>query len=268
MAGLFDKQADLYVDARPDYPKQWYKWLADRTNGHSLAWDAGTGNGQAAIEVAEHYEQVIATDVSQSQLQRAVHHPRVKYQHTPLSVSEDDMVKLLGGENSVDLITVAQAVHWFDLPRFYSIARRLLRKPGGVIAVWCYNDVVVSPEFDQIMKRFHDTTLPYWHPNIQHVFEGYRNLSFPFDGVGLGSEGEPLALDIPKKLSFDGFLGMLRSWSAVTTASEKGVDLLHDEIIQELESAWGIPLVVQQSESRESGDSSGGRAGFVENQEN
>ncbi|KAM1406497.1 hypothetical protein ACFXTH_001160 [Malus domestica] len=77
MAGLFDKQADLYLDSRPAYPKEWYSKLADLTPHHSLAWDAGTGNGQAAIGVAEHYKQVIGTDVSESQLQRAMPHPLV-----------------------------------------------------------------------------------------------------------------------------------------------------------------------------------------------
>ncbi|GMH11380.1 hypothetical protein Nepgr_013221 [Nepenthes gracilis] len=245
MAGLFDKQADLYLDARPDYPKEWYLWLAARTLQHSLAWDAGAGNGQAAIAVAEHYEQVIATDISEAQLARAIPHPRIKYLHTPLSMSEDDIIRLIGGENSIDLITVAQAVHWFDLPSFYSIVTRLLRKPGGIIAVWCYNDITVDSTFDTAMKRFHDTTLPYWHPNIQHLFNGYKTLPFPFEAVGLGCEGAPLAVDIPKEMSFDVFLRMVQSWSAVTTAKEKGVDLLPKVVVEGLESAWGGSKLVR-----------------------
>ncbi|XVF16924.1 hypothetical protein REPUB_Repub10bG0072800 [Reevesia pubescens] len=237
MAGLFDKQADLYLDARPTYPSEWYLMLADRTLHHSLAWDVGTGNGQAAIGVAEHYEHVIGSDVSEAQLQHAIPHPRVKYLYTPLSISNDELVASIGGENLVDLVTVAQAVHWFDLPKFYSMVTKLLRKPGGVFAVWCYNDITVSPTFDPVMKRFHDTTLPYWNPNIQYVFDGYRTLPFPFENVGLGSEGQPLALDIPKKLSFEGFLGMLRSWSAVVTAKNQGVDLLSEMVVKELEIA-------------------------------
>lgn len=108
--------------------------LAELTAGNrSLAWDVGTGNGQAAVGLAEHYEKVIATDISLPQLNFSKQHPRVEYHHTPLSMSDDDLVALIGGEGSVDLITVAQAVHWFDLPRFYSIVGRLLRKPGGVL---------------------------------------------------------------------------------------------------------------------------------------
>ncbi|XVE62349.1 hypothetical protein DITRI_Ditri06bG0111000 [Diplodiscus trichospermus] len=239
MAGLVDEQANLYLDARPTYPSEWYSMLATRTLHHTLAWDAGTGNGQAAIGVAEHYEKVIGSDVSEAQLQHAIPHPRVKYLYTPLSISDDEIVASIGGENSVDLVTVAQAVHWFDLPKFYSLVTRVLRKPGGVLAIWCYNDMAISPTFDPVMKRFYDTTLPYWNSNIQYAFDGYRTLPFPFESVGLGCEGQPLALDIPKKLSFEGFLRMLRSWSAVVTAKNKGVDLLSEKVVKGFESAWG-----------------------------
>ncbi|CAK7354774.1 unnamed protein product [Dovyalis caffra] len=245
MAVLFDKQADLYLDGRPTYPTQWYSMLADHTLHHSLAWDVGTGNGQAALGVAEHYEQVIGTDVSEAQLKHAMAHPRVRYLPTQLSMSDDELITLIGGENSVDLVTVAQAVHWFDLPKFYSLVARLLRKPGGVLAVWCYNDILVSPAFEPVFKQFHDSTLPFWHPNIQHIFDGYKKLPFPFENIGLGSEGKPLELDISKELSFEGFLKMISSWSAVITAKNQGVDLLSPTVVKELETVWGGPKLVR-----------------------
>ncbi|GMH11379.1 hypothetical protein Nepgr_013220 [Nepenthes gracilis] len=232
-------EADVYVEARPHYPEEWYSWLAARTLHHSLAWDVGTGNGQAATAVAEHYEQVIATDVSEQQLQRAIPHPRIKYLHTPISMSEDDIVNLIGGENSVDLVTVATAVHWFDLPSFYAAVTRLLKKPGGIIAVWSYYNVSVSPTVDPLLKRYFEAARPYFHPNVKYPADGYKTLPFPFESVGLGSEGEPLPVDIPKQLSFAGFLGLLRSSSAFTAAKERGVELLSGEVVEELEVAWG-----------------------------
>ncbi|CAN0907428.1 Putative methyltransferase DDB_G0268948 [Linum grandiflorum] len=238
MAGLFDKQSDLYLDARPTYPSEWYSMLASHSLRHSLAWDVGTGNGQAAIGVAEHYDQVIGTDTSSVQLSRAIPHPRVQYIHTPASLPDDELVALVGGENSVDLVTVAQAVHWFDLPKFYSVVSRVLRKPGGVIAVWCYNDLVVSPEFDAVFKKFHDTTLPFWHPDIRHVFDGYRNLPFPFEAVG-GGAATPKEVEIPKEMSIEGVVKMVQSWSAVITARDRGVELLPESVVKEMEIAWG-----------------------------
>ncbi|KAM3304755.1 hypothetical protein P3S67_011621 [Capsicum chacoense] len=135
MAGLFDNQAQLYSDARPTYPREWFSMLAKLTTHRSLAWDVGTGNGQAAIGVVEHYKKVIATDVSKDQLSHAWKHPRIQYIHTPLSMSDEELVSsIVGADNySVDLITVATALHWFDLPRFYSIVNRVLRKPGGIV---------------------------------------------------------------------------------------------------------------------------------------
>ncbi|GKC62252.1 dual specificity protein phosphatase PHS1 [Tanacetum coccineum] len=156
---------------------------------------AGLFDKQA--EVADHYTQVIGTDISEHQLKLAKPHPRVRYLHTPLSLSGDDLIDLLGGESSVDLVTVAEAVHWF-----------------------------------------YDTTLPYWNKDIKYLSDGYQTLPFPFESVGLGSEGSPLKLDIAKELSFEGVLGFLRSWSAIVTAKEKGVDLLSENVVQELKSVW------------------------------
>ncbi|KAI6688613.1 hypothetical protein NL676_025441 [Syzygium grande] len=204
MAGLFDKQAETYQQARPTYPSEWYSMLAARTSHHSLAWDVGTGNGQAALGVAEHYEQVIATDISEAQLSFAMPHPRVRYVHTPESMPEDEMVALMGGENRVDLITVACAVHWFDLPKFYKLAKRLLRKPGGILAVWAYNDMFVSNDFHAISKRLREKSSHFRPANAKYAIDGYRNLPFPFESVGLGHEGEPMQLEIPKELLFKG----------------------------------------------------------------
>ena len=136
-------------------------------------------------------------------------------------------------------------MHWFELPKFYSIVKRLLRQPGGVIAVWGYNDSEVSPTFDPVMKRVRETTLPFYDPKAQCLFDGYRTLPFPFESVGLGSEGEPLQLDIQRVMSFEEMVRGLRSSSAVTKAKDQGVDLLPEEVIKELESAWGGPNVIK-----------------------
>lgn len=188
---------------------------------------------------------MIATDISEAQLKHAVQHPRIHYIHTPLSLSDDELVSLIGNEGSIDLITVAQAIHWFDLPRFYSVVNRLLRKPGGVLAIWGYKDVKISPEFDAAGKCWFEMSIPYWNSRTQSFFGGYQALPFPFEGVGLGSEGNPIDVDIPKELSFEGYLRMMRSWSAVATAKEQGVDLLSKGAVKELEAAWGGPNLVR-----------------------
>lgn len=178
-------------------------------------------------------------------VRRAVPHPKVRYHHTPdAGADDDDLVAALGGEGRVDLITVAEAAHWFDLPAFYGVARRLLRKPCGVIAVWGYN-YRVSPVED-MMARFLHTTLPYWDSRARYVIDGYRDLPFPFDGVGLGKEGEPAGFDMEHEMSFPGLVGMLRSWSAVATARQRGVDLLDERAVRRLEGEWGGASLVRK----------------------
>ncbi|KAF7852154.1 hypothetical protein BT93_L0544 [Corymbia citriodora subsp. variegata] len=240
MHSPYDTVTNSYVAVRPQYPDQWFSKLSALTSRHALAWDAGTGNGQAAITVAEHYERVVATDISEPMLKQGIPHPRVQYLHTPSSLSEEETVAMLGGENSVDLITVATAIHWFDIPKFYSIAKRVLCKPGGVIAVWTYNDLIrVNPEVEQVSRRLREICRPYWKPGVQYLFEEYRNLPFPFESVGLGCEGQPVELEMPREMSFETFLSWQRTFSAVATAKQNGVDLLTDDVVREFETAWG-----------------------------
>lgn len=250
MEGIFGKHADVYLAGRPTYPKEWFSMLAALTPNHSLAWDVGTGNGQAAFSLGEHYEQVIGSDISESQLKLALQHPRVRYVHTPMTMSDDDLVELIGGENSVDLVTVAEAVHWFDLPRFYSVVKRVLRKPGGVIAVWGYNGSVTDPELDDLLKHFHEASKPFRDPKTEYLWEGYRTLPFPFESVGLGSAGQPVPLEMPKEMSFEGVMRMIRSSTAFITAKDQGVDLLSQEVIEELQRAWGGPNLVRKVTSK------------------
>ncbi|KAL0307703.1 UNVERIFIED_CONTAM: putative methyltransferase DDB [Sesamum calycinum] len=177
----------------------------------------------------------LAKEVVSLQLTRVLHHndiTGVLHGSRALRASDsnryDELVNLIGTEGSVDLITVAQVVHWFDLPRFYSIASRLLWKPTGVVIVWGYGIMNVNPTFDAAVKYWFESTLPYWNSKIELLSAGYKELPFPFESVGLGSEGNPVALNIPKELSFEGVVRMLRSWSAVQTAKEQRVDLLSE----------------------------------------
>ncbi|CAK7354798.1 unnamed protein product [Dovyalis caffra] len=242
---LFNKQAAKYSDARPGYPSEWFSMLAALTPHRSLAWDVGTGNGQAAIGVAEHYKQVIATDISEEQLKHAIPHPQVQYVHTPLTISGDELVSLLGGENSVDLITAATAVQWFDLDKFYPIVKRVLRKPGGIIAVWCYGSMEFGPEIDCMLRSFFELSTPFQSQSFKIALGGYKTLPFPFESVGVGCEGQPLELDMRKEMSFEGLLKFLRSLPVVHIAKEQGVDLLTQELVKEFEKAWGEPKLVK-----------------------
>jgi ubiquinone/menaquinone biosynthesis C-methylase UbiE len=134
-----------------------FRNLSRYAPGFACAWDGGTGNGQVALLLARYFKRVVATDCSQQQLQHAISHPRVEYRK-----SSDDQVEL--PNVSVDMVTAAQAVHWFDFDGFFTEAERVL-VPGGVLAVWCYGLYQVTPDVDEILKWFyHQRVGQYWPP--------------------------------------------------------------------------------------------------------
>jgi len=170
----FSDRARRYADARPTYPPALFAKLAAQAPGHALAWDCGTGNGQAALGLAVHFDAVLATDPSEAQLAHARPHPRVTYRIAPESRSWLP-------DHSADLVTAAQAAHWFELSLFNAEARRVLR-PGGLVAIWCYSLCRISPEIDPILGTFYRETVgPYWPPERRHTEDGYRSLEFPFE---------------------------------------------------------------------------------------
>jgi len=198
----FAPVATQYADFRPRYPAQLFTWLASLIHRHALAWDCAAGSGQASVDLATHFERVVATDASQAQIAAAIPHARIEYRIAPAESSGLP-------ETSVDLITVAQALHWFDLAGFYAEAKRVLR-PGGVLAAWTYGALSVEgAEVDALVQRFyHDTVGPYWPFARAHVENGYRSLPFPFEEIAAPCFSMEARWALPE------LLGYLRSWSA------------------------------------------------------
>ena len=199
----FTPLAEQYASFRPSYPDELFDWLASVAPRRELAWDCGAGSGQATSALALRFKHVLGTDISAAQLASAPSLDNVQYRVTPAETSGLP-------EHSADLIAVAQALHWFDLPQFYAEVQRVL-KPGGVIAVWGYNRLIIGhPELQRIIDHFYvDTIGPYWPAEKVHVENEYRHLPFPFARMhtprfSLGKEWPRAHL-----------MGYLRSWSAV-----------------------------------------------------
>jgi len=231
---LFDAQAQDYARYRPTYPRELFEWLASVAPARGLAWDCGSGSGQAAVGLAEFFERVIATDVSPAQLAHAVAHPRVEYRVAPAEHSGLP-------DACADLVTVAQALHWFDRPRFYAEARRVL-KPGGVLAAWCYHHFTgAPPEVERTIHRYeYDVVGPYWLPNRRLIDEHLQTVAFPFAELT-----PPAGLHMEAEWSLAHVLGYLRSWSATQRCRDQaGRDPL-EAIRDELTRAWGDPQVRQ-----------------------
>ena len=206
----FARQAAAYAHARPDYPAALFDRLAAAAPGRALAWDCGTGSGQAAGPLAERFDRVVATDASGAQLAHARRAERVHY-----VAARAEACPLADG--AADLVAVAQALHWFDLPAFYAEARRVLR-PGGLVAAWTYGDARLDhPAADALLGRYdRDVVGPDWPPERAHVRDGYRSLPFPFAPVALGAPAE-----LARSWTADEILAYVATWSATVRHAER-----------------------------------------------
>jgi SAM-dependent methyltransferase len=222
----FSQQAGDYARYRPSYPAALYDWLAALTARHDRAWDVGTGNGQAALGMARHFQSVIATEPSAQQITLATPHERVAY---CVALAEDSGIE----DHSIDLVTAALAVHWFDLDQFYTEVKRVLT-PDGVLAVWCYNLTGITPEVDAVMESYyHDVLGEFWPPQIRWVDEHYQTLPFPFEEIA----APEFALEAV--WSLNDLFGYLSSWSAAPRyKAVRGADPLNEKST-EFAAAWG-----------------------------
>src|SRR5437773_6418592 len=170
----FSEIAQRYANFRPRYPAALFDWLATLVQRNSSVWDCACGNGQAALDLATRLDRVVATDASREQIASATARPNVEYRVAPAEQSGLP-------DQSVALITVAAAIHWFDRERFYAEARRVLR-PNGVLAAWAYRIVEVEGDaVNQLVQEFYFNTVgPHWPPERKLVEEGYRTISYPF----------------------------------------------------------------------------------------
>jgi len=224
----FSEQAQDYVRYRPQYPPELFAYLASIAPGRQLAWDCGTGNGQAALSLAEHFDGVVATDASADQITHATPHPRISYR-----VERAEDIDL--DANSLDLVTVAIAAHWFDFDAFYQAVRRVL-KPGGVIAVWTYHLPAIEPAIDRLLTRYYQEVLAgYWPDRFRYVDARYRTLPFPF------TEVSPPEFEMLTDWTLPQVAGFLSSWSATRQYVEAHKQHPLEAIWQEFTGLWGDP---------------------------
>ncbi len=228
----FSQLASGYGRYRPGYPAGLFKYLAGTVGRCGLAWDCATGSGQAALGLAQHFDRVVATDASQAQIAHALPHAKIAY-----AVSVAERTPILS--RSIDLIAVAQALHWLDRTVFFKEAMRTL-KPDGVIAVWSYNLLRVDPKVDQIVNDFYTQMVGgFWPAERRWVEQGYVGVDFPF-------ADQPVPdFRMTATWTLHRLMGYLGTWSGVQRYREHhGRDPL-DTIRSDLESAWGDPGVAK-----------------------
>lgn len=222
----FSTQSAIYRSARPHYDAALFEWLAAQAPSRDLAWDAGCGTGQASVGLATQFRHVIATDPSAAQIEQAEAAPNIDYR-----VERAEQSSLAAA--SVDLVTVAQALHWFDLAAFHAEVRRVLR-PGGVVAEWTYADCHISDAVDAVKRTLYVDVLDrYWPPERRLVETGYAELDFPFERIAVPP------FDLVAHWDLAAFLAYLRSWSATQRYIKANGSDPVDALADRFAAAWG-----------------------------
>ena len=222
----FSKHSQTYAQYRPQYPEEIYAYLASIAPGNSLAWDCGTGNGQAALGLAKYFDKVYATDASAEQISRAYPHPKVEYHVEP--AEHTSLV-----DASVDLVTVAVAIHWFNFDEFYREVRRVL-KPNGILAAWTYHLPEISPAVDPLVSRYYEDILNgFWPERIRYLHERYKTLPFPWEEI------LSPAFEMQANWTLNQLAGFFDSWSATQRYKQQNGSHPLEVIWDELSQAWG-----------------------------
>jgi SAM-dependent methyltransferase len=223
----FSGHAADYRAFRPTYPPELFAFLAGACARHDLAWDCGTGSGQAAVLLAAQFARVFATDASAEQVKNAEPHPKVEYVVAPAEACPLP-------DASADLVTVAQALHWFDHDRFYAEVSRVCR-PGALFAATCYYAPSVGPDVDPVLGRWEEFIRPYWTPERVWVDDGYRSIPFPFTELPVPR------FELSVESTLAQFVGYLGTWSATKAFVKKhGADPL-ERFATAFAAAWGDP---------------------------
>jgi len=225
MKDNFSKQSGIYAKYRPGYPPVLFDCIINLVEKKEAAWDCGTGNGQAAKELSRSFQKVFATDISQKQIDQAFQKDNIIYSVQP---AEQTNFR----DNNFDLVTVAQALHWFRFDEFYAEVKRVT-KPGGIFAAWSYSLLSISGTINKLIADHHYITLEgYWDDERKYVDEEYRNIPFPFSKINTP------VFTMDYHWTIEELEGYLNTWSALQKFTRKNNYNPVAELIQQIKPAW------------------------------
>ncbi|MFN3404775.1 MAG: class I SAM-dependent methyltransferase [Cytophagaceae bacterium] len=225
MKDNFSYQSDKYAQYRPTYPMDLFEYLNSIVSHKRNAWDVGTGNGQFAYELAKTFENVFATDISESQIKNSFQADNIKYSVQPAE-------KTNFNNNQFDLIVVAQAIHWFDFEKFYEEVRRTANQDAFIFVVG-YGRLEISDQIDHVISYFyHNIIGSYWDKERRFIDQNYLTIPFPF------TEIEPPKFRIKMYWTLEHLIGYLNTWSAVKHFIKKNGYNPVDEVMQKIERHW------------------------------
>lgn len=225
MKDYFSNHSKIYATFRPTYPEALYHFIFQHLKNKGTAWDCATGNGQVAQYLSKHFAHVYATDISQQQLDNAFPEDNIHYSVSPAEKTPFD-------HQQFDLITVAQALHWFNRDQFYTEVKRI-GKPGSLLAVWGYALLYINPVIDEIILDFYTNTVgPYWDDARRLVEQEYKTVAFPFEEI----IAPPFSIDVYWTLEH--LTGYLESWSATQKFIKQNAINPVDAVAENLRKHW------------------------------
>jgi SAM-dependent methyltransferase len=225
----FSAQSAIYAQYRPTYPPELIEYVAGLVEEPDLAWDCATGNGQTALELTHYFPRIMATDASTKQIEQAFAHPQIKY---AIATAEESGLP----DHLIDLITVAQAAHWFQFDKFYAEVRRIA-KPNAILAIWGYGLMQISPEIDKVIHQLYYEILgdTYWDKERKHLDNHYTTIPFPFAII------PSPAFKIIRNWDLSDLVGYLNTWSSVQNYLKANATNPIDLIAQDLAKVWQSP---------------------------
>jgi SAM-dependent methyltransferase len=225
---LFSGHAEQYRNARPGYPACLFEYLANRCESHHYAWDAATGNGQAAIDLTRYFAEVKASDVSQQQINLAMAHENIEY-----SVQQSEATDY--PDQYFDFVCVFQALHWFDHGNFWKEVKRVL-KPNGVFAACGYSWLKTDPQIEQVLQTYiHPYIHSYWAPQARLLWDRYEGIDFPFSNI------ETRVFNTNVQWNLNELFAYITSWSATVYCVKENGDTFLDKAYDAFLHEWGNP---------------------------
>lgn len=221
----FSTQAKEYSKSRPKYPAELFSYLSSLVKEHNTAWDCATGNGQAAIGLEPYFDKIFATDASSSQIEHAELHPKIEYR---TATAENSGLN----SDSIDLLTVATAIHWINTDIFYPEAKRIV-KNGGVLAVWTYSESHVNDEIDMVSRNYSEKIIgEHWPNENKKAWDFDNKIHIPFENI------ETPDFEIHLNWNLNDFLKYLFTWSAtqnyIRETGKNPIEIVYDDFL----SAW------------------------------
>ena len=232
MKDNFSHQSANYANYRPQYPKVIFDEIKRHLKYHRNAWDCATGNGQVARELSTFFDRVEATDISENQLKEAPKLSNISY-----SIQQAEKVSF--PDNSFDLITVAQAIHWFNFDRFYEEVKRTL-KGDGIFVVLGYGLFRSNAETNKVIDHFYNDIIgSYWDEERKYLDKEYSNIPFPFQEI------KTPKVNFKEEWEFERLIGYLKTWSAVKHFSDKNGFNPVDDIYRPLKESFGDKNIIE-----------------------